>query len=160
MSKKYCCVVKIPVFRMVFLPFGNVRVGQKNKCFHLFLYVFIGFFFVRTCVRYKKWTFWDCLISCSDVSNFTSKSIVKRKPLSDKMENARKMRFSWKKNVVNACQFHKSPYLCTRFREATLLRLTQETRLRCWKIARRNRSLTDCEQYDKAVRLTSVSNTK
>ena len=57
LSKEYCCVVKIPVFRMVLLPFGKVRVGQKNKCFHLFLYVFIGFFFVRTCVRYKKWTF-------------------------------------------------------------------------------------------------------
>ena len=43
MSKKYCCVVKIPVFRMVFLPFGKVRVGQKNKfftCFYLFLSVF------------------------------------------------------------------------------------------------------------------------
>ena len=91
---------------------------------------------------------------------FYIKKYHKKKSIVRLKLNCKKNAVFWKKNVVNACQFHKSPYLCTRFREATLLRLTQETRLRCWKIARRNRSLTDCEQYDKAVRLMKMSNTK
>ena len=82
---------------------------------------------------------------------FYIKKYHKKKSIVRLKLNCKKNAVFWKKNVVNACQFHKSPYLCTRFREATLLRLTQETRLRCWKIARRNRSLTDCEQYDKAA---------
>ena len=142
---------------------ARVRVGQKNKCFHLFLYVFIGFFFVRTPVRLKKRLKIDemrlsyFLLQCL---KFYIKKCHKKKSTVRLKLKCKKNAVFLKKNVVNACQFHKSPYLCTRFREATLLRLTQETRLRCWKIARRNRSLTDCEQYDKAVRLMKMSNTK
>ncbi len=55
----------------------------------------------------KNETRFVCLISCCDVSKISRKSSVKRKPLSDKIEIARKMRFSWKKTWWTLVSFIK-----------------------------------------------------
>ena len=153
-------VLLVSIMFRVFSSFCKVMTRMCSCPFFVALACFPFFLGAFFCVGRKKVQ--SALMSQNSVTclkNLTKKCHKKKSVVRLKLKCKKNAYFD-KKYPPGACQFQKSPYLCTRFREATLLSPTQETRLRCWKIARRNRSLTDCEQYDKAVRLTSVSNTK